>query len=110
METMHYPDEIRAYQQIPGLSSSEVTVNEKELNIAKMLIEHLSVEFQSESYSDDFRNAVQAAIEHKLSGQSSDLVAAPLENRSNVVDLMAALQASLDAVRNPDKNAKGNVS
>lgn len=96
METMHFPDEIRALSQVPNLPA-EPKVNERELTMAKMLIEQLSAPFDPEKYTDDYRAALMDAIQRKITGEGTDLVTAPAAERTNVIDLMAALQASLEA-------------
>jgi len=96
METMHYPDEIRPLQLVPNLPE-QTNVNEKELTMAKMLIEQLSTPFEPGKYTDDYRIALQEAIQRKISGEGADIVTAPDVERTNVIDLMAALQASLEA-------------
>ncbi|MCA0754890.1 Ku protein [Paenibacillus sp. N4] len=113
METMHSPDEIRAVTNVPNIPE-HVIVDKKELEIAQMLIDHLSKPFDPTQYKDDYRAALTQAIEQKLSGQSVDVVDVPAA-RSNVLDLMAALQASLEATgdqkpKKSKKKAKGNVS
>ncbi|NIK75682.1 DNA end-binding protein Ku [Paenibacillus castaneae] len=100
METMHYPDEIRSLTQVPNLPE-QANINEKELQMAKMLIEQLSEKFDPEKYTDDYRIAMLDAIQHKIAGQSVDIVSTPDTARSNVIDLMAALQASLEAAQAP---------
>ncbi|MBO9599152.1 MAG: Ku protein [Cohnella sp.] len=96
METMHYPDEIRALAQVPNLPA-EPKVNEKELTMAKMLIEQLSAPFEPDKYTDDYRVGLMDAIQRKIAGEGTDIVTAPAAERTNVIDLMAALQASLEA-------------
>lgn len=96
METIFYPDEIRSVEQVPGLPE-QISVNEKELEMAKMLINQLSTKFEPEKYKDDYRAAVLQAIEQKISGQQIRM--APQQHKTNVIDLMAALQASLEAVK-----------
>ncbi|WP_372632911.1 Ku protein [Cohnella sp.] len=98
METMHYPDEIRPLQLVPNLPE-QTNVNEKELTMAKMLIEQLSTPFEPGKYTDDYRIALQEAIQRKISGEGADIVTAPDVERTNVIDLMAALQASLEAAK-----------
>ncbi|WP_123041882.1 Ku protein [Cohnella candidum] len=100
METMHYPDEIRALQLVPNLPE-QTNVNERELNMAKLLIDQLSAPFEPEKYTDDYRIALLDAIQRKITGQGTDVVTAPAAERTNVIDLMAALQASLEAVKTP---------
>ncbi|WP_238162631.1 Ku protein [Cohnella sp. AR92] len=106
METMFYPDEIRPIQNVPNLPSGEVQVNDRELAMAKMLIDQLSTPFDPEKYTDDYRVALLNAIERKIAGEGIDVVTAPAAERTNVIDLMAALQASLEAVK-PGAGAGG---
>lgn len=96
METMHYPDEIRALAHVPNLPETP-KVNERELTMAKMLIEQLSAPFDPHKYTDDYRTALMDTIQRKIAGEGTDLVTAPAAERTNVIDLMAALQASLEA-------------
>ncbi|WP_372663199.1 Ku protein [Cohnella sp.] len=100
METMHYPDEIRSLTLVPNLPG-QVNVNEKELQMAKMLIDQLSEKFEPEKYTDDYRIAMLEAIQHKVAGESVDVVTSPVAARTNVIDLMSALQASLEAAKAP---------
>ncbi|HEY8529080.1 MAG TPA: Ku protein [Paenibacillaceae bacterium] len=101
METMFYPDEIRSLEAVPNLPK-ESRVDPRELDLAKMLIEQLTAPFDAAKYTDDYRAAVLDAIQRKIAGQGADVVAAPAVERTNVIDLMAALQASLEAVKNKD--------
>ncbi|TJY42736.1 Ku protein [Cohnella pontilimi] len=102
METMHFPDEIRSLQQVPNLPS-QTNVNERELSMARMLIDQLSTSFEPEKYTDDYRTALLDAIQRKVAGQ--DVVTVPAAERTNVIDLMAALQASLEAVKTTPTDA-----
>ncbi|GIP39991.1 non-homologous end joining protein Ku [Paenibacillus sp. J31TS4] len=103
METIFYPDEIRSVKQVPNLPEN-VQVNDKELTMAKMLIDQLSGPFEPEKYTDEYRAALMEAIEQKIAGK--EVKAAPEVQRTNVIDLMSALQASLDAVK-PKAEGKG---
>jgi DNA end-binding protein Ku len=96
METIFFPDEIRPIQQVPNLPE-QIHVNDRELDMAKMLIAQLSTPFDPEKYKDDYRQRMFEAIEQKVAGQ--EVQVAPEQHRTNVVDLMAALQASLDATK-----------
>jgi DNA end-binding protein Ku len=96
METMFYPDEIRPISQVPNLPA-KVTANDRELDMAKMLIEQLSTPFEPEKYKDEYRQRLLEAIEHKVAGE--EIQVAPEVQKTNVIDLMAALQASLDATK-----------
>jgi len=97
METIFYPDEIRPAANVPNLEKTGGNVNEKELTMAKMLIEQLTVAFDPSKYQDEYRERVMELIEKKIAGE--EIEAAPEPRRTNVVDLMAALQASLQAAQ-----------
>ncbi|UJF34250.1 non-homologous end joining protein Ku [Paenibacillus hexagrammi] len=104
METIFYPDEIRPISQVPNLPENS-NVNERELEMAKLLIGQLSTPFEPEKYKDEYRGRLLEAIEHKVAGE--DVQTAPEVQKTSVIDLMAALQASLDAVApSPSDNDK----
>ncbi|MNJ31784.1 putative DNA repair protein YkoV [compost metagenome] len=96
VETIFYPDEIRPISQVPNLPES-LNVNDKELTMAKLLIEQLSTPFEPAKYNDDYRESLLHLIEQKIAGEEVSL--APAKPQSNVIDLMAALQASIEAVK-----------
>lgn len=104
METIFYPDEIRPISQVPNLPE-KVTVNEREMEMAKMLISQLSTPFEPEKYKDEYRGRLLEAIEHKVAGE--EVQSAPALQKTSVIDLMAALQASLDATKPDGKVALG---
>jgi DNA end-binding protein Ku len=111
METIFYPDEIRPIEQVPNLPDNP-QVGGKELQMAKMLIEQLSTTFEPKKYVDDYREDLLELIQKKIAGE--EVKVAPAKPQTNVVDLMAALQASLDAVqadaKNPKKPAKAKTA
>jgi len=98
LETMHFPDEIRSISQVPNLPQA-TQVNDKELQMATTLVEQLSEKFDASKYTDEYRLALTELIEQKIAGESIDIVNAPTVAKSNVIDLMAALQASIDATK-----------
>lgn len=96
IETIFYPDEIRPISQVPNLPE-KTEVNSKELDMAKLLIDQLSTPFDPEKYTDDYRERLLDLINSKVSGE--EIKIAPARQETNVVDLMAALQASIEAVK-----------
>lgn len=96
IETIFYPDEIRPISQVPNLPE-RTEVNAKELDMAKLLIDQLSTPFDPEKYTDDYRERLLDLINSKVSGE--EIKIAPARQETNVVDLMAALQASIEAVK-----------
>lgn len=98
METIFYPDEVRPAANVPNLDGTNAAPNEKELQMAKMLIEQLSVAFDPSKYQDDYRERIMGLIQKKIAGEEIH-EAAPQPHRANVIDLMSALQASLQAAQ-----------
>lgn len=96
IETIYYPDEVRPVSQVPGLPEAGM-VNDKELDMAKLLISQLSTPFEPAKYTDDYRQRMLDLISHKIAGEEFHI--APARQESNVIDLMAALQASIEAVQ-----------
>jgi DNA end-binding protein Ku len=97
METIHYPDEVRSAKDVPNVPE-ENKITKKELDTAILLIDQLTTEFEPEKYTDEYRSALMELIESKRNGQEV-ITAAQKEIKSNVTDLMAALQASIDQTK-----------
>ncbi|HET7580337.1 MAG TPA: Ku protein [Bacillales bacterium] len=97
LETIYYPDEVRNIHHVPGIDEN-VELNQKELDTAIQLIEQLTTEFEPEKYEDDYRNALSELIESKVSGNEIK-TAKKAPQKTNVVDLMDALQASIDETK-----------
>jgi DNA end-binding protein Ku len=94
METMLYANEIRTTQDI---AVDEVRVSPKELQMAVSLIENLSDTFDPERYEDEYQAALKQVIEAKVAG--APLPEASTERGAQVVDLMEALRASIEATK-----------
>jgi DNA end-binding protein Ku len=98
MQTMLYADEVVGVDTLEGLPE-DVEVTDRELAMAQQLIDSLADDFKPEQYRDDYRERVLDLIERKAEGQ--EIVAAEEEEETApVVDLMAALEASLAAAKN----------
>jgi DNA end-binding protein Ku len=107
MSTMLFPDEIVDPNTIDELgAAADVETTDRELAIAKQLIESLAGPFDPEKYHDTYRAEVLDLIERKAAGEEIAVQPVTDEEAEPVPDLMAALKASLDAVR--DKEAEGN--
>lgn len=97
MNTLHWPDEIRPTEGIRGVDG-EVKVSDRELTMAKTLVESLSDTFDPERYHDDYKEALMEIVNAKIEGQ--ELVEAPeAEAPTKVMDLMEALRASVEAAK-----------
>ncbi len=103
METIHYPDEVRAIGDVPNVPEED-DITTKELETATMLIDQLTTEFQPENYKDQYRERLRQLIESKQTGETI-VTAKEKEPKENVTDLMAALQASIDSSK-PKKAKK----
>jgi len=94
LETMRYADEINPIEGLLPEDVEEAEPTKRELDMAKQLVETLTTEFDPTKYHDEYREQLLGLIEAKQAGQ--EIVAEPVvEERGKVVDLMAALEASL---------------
>ncbi len=97
LEMMLWPDEIR--EPSFGFLDDDIDVRQQELAMAQSLIDTLSGDFAPEQYSDNYREALQALIEAKVAGREVVAPQEPAADTGTVVDLMAALRASVEAAK-----------
>lgn len=98
LQTMYFADEVRdPAKEVPGLPVEE-DFSDRELKTAKMLIESMAGEWEPERYHDTYRERVEDLVERKRAGEEVVLETHRAEP-TKVVDLMAALQASVEAAR-----------
>jgi DNA end-binding protein Ku len=95
LETMYWPDEIREADF--GGVDVDATVRDQELDMAKTLIENLTADWNPDEFTDEYREALLKIVEAKIAGEEIEFVEA--EPTAKVVDLMAALKASVDAAK-----------
>jgi DNA end-binding protein Ku len=106
METMVFADEVVGTEELDGLpDSKELSVSERELKMARQLIESLTDAFDPGKYKDEYREKVLELIEAKAEGQEI-AVQPEAPEPAKVPDLMAALEASLAAVRSDGDDDK----
>ena len=100
LSMMVWADEVNPPEAIPGMDkAADVELNDKELAMATSLIESLTETFEPEKYHDTYRQAVLELIDRKADGEEAP-VPAPADDRDDtVVDLMAALEASVAAAK-----------
>ncbi|GGP10705.1 non-homologous end joining protein Ku [Oceanobacillus neutriphilus] len=98
VETIHYPDEVRAVSDVPNVPDQEA-VGQKELDTAKLLIDQLTTKFEPEKYKDDYRTALMELIEAKKNNEEVEVGKENKEKPDNVVNLMDALQESLNRAK-----------
>src|SRR3954464_1879627 len=99
MATMLFADEVVDPDRLDDVpTADDVQMNDRELDIAKQLVESLAGEFDPDRYHDTYREQVLDLIERKAAGEEIAVQPAQ-EEAAPVPDLMSALKASLDAVR-----------
>ena len=104
ISTMVYADEVIPAEEVRELDGvDELDVSERELTMAKQLIESLTADFEPDRFRDEYRDKVLALIERKAEGIETIVEApAPVEE-TKVVDLLAALEASVKEARDARK-------
>src|SRR4026207_1539885 len=99
MSTMVFADEVVSTDSIEELEVLDtIKVNAKEVKMAEALVESLSAEFDPSKYRDAYREQVLDLIERKAAGEEFE-APAPAAAAPKVVDLMAALEASVKAAK-----------
>ena len=100
LETMHWPDEIR----VPEFEELDknVEIRSQELAMAKSLIENLTDHFQPEEFHDAYRERLEEAVNAKVEGM--EVAVAPTKEPTQILDLMEALKASVEATRQKSKD------
>jgi len=102
LQTMMWPDEIRQ----PDFNIETGTVKDAEVKMANMLVETLAGDFDASEFEDDYAEAVDALVKAKIEGGEVKRTEVSTKTSGEVVDLLAALQRSVDAA----KTARGEDS
>ena len=99
MSTLAYADEVIDPSDIEELNGLDaIEVNDKEVAMAESLVASLAAEFTPEKYHDEYREEVMALIQMKADGEEF-AVPEPAAEKPKVVDIMAALEASVAAAK-----------
>ncbi len=115
LSTLVFPDEMVGIDSVEEFEELEgIGVSDRELMMARSLVEALSEEFEPTAYVDEYRQAVERIIADKAAGRAITVAEAPAR-KAAVIDLASALEASLrDAqaarVRHPTSKAKKPAS
>ena len=98
LSTMHFADEVIAADQVDELPTDIPEPDKKELAMAEQLIESLSTDFEPAKYHDQYHEQVMTMLEKKAEGQT--IISKPeIKEGGKVIDLMAALEASISAIK-----------
>jgi DNA end-binding protein Ku len=107
LQTLYYPEDVRVRDQRQIVERLEgVEVSDAELGMARQLVEGLAKPFEPEAYPNETRKALLEFLEAKAAGEEIPVVEEAAEP-APVIDLMAALKASLDAARGDGGGADG---
>src|SRR6187402_2191691 len=104
LTTLHWPDEIRSTKEL-DLPEEELDFKPAELAMAKQLVSAMTGDFEPEKYHDEYRDALLKVIEAKIEGTEVEEIE-PVEEGGNLVDLMAALEASVKTKKAADDEAE----
>ena len=108
MSSLAYADEVVDPADIEELAGlDDVTVEQKEMAMAASLVESLSDDFDPSKYHDEYREEVMALIQAKADGQQLEVPTEAAE-KPNVVDIMAALEASVAAAKKARQDDDGS--
>jgi DNA end-binding protein Ku len=106
LETMYWPDEIRA-AEFDGVDVDQ-KVRSQELEMARQLIANLTSDWDPSEFTDQYREALLKIVEAKINGEEIEVVEA--EPAAKVVDLMEALKASVAAAKKETGTDEGTPS
>ena len=107
LQTMLWPDEIRK-PDFAGLDATEGAAKPNELKMARMLVETLAGDYDPDEYEDDYASAVEELVTAKLEGGEVKQAAREEPKTGEVVDLLAALQRSVEAAKSSRGETAGS--
>jgi len=98
MSTMRFADEVVARKEIETIPSARSKPSDRELRLATQIVDSLAAEWDPAQYHDTYTEELEKLIKAKAKGK--DVTREPeVEEKSNVLDLMEALQASVERHR-----------
>ncbi len=101
MQQLRYADEVKSFSEVP-LGDIPAS-SEAELKLAKQIIGQIAKEtFDPSRYHDEVKDRMLELIQQKIDG-GQEIASAPEAPRGQVIDLMAALKASLEGGETPKK-------
>ena len=102
LNTLHWPDEIRDTEDLD--LPEDVSVSAKEVQMAQTLVDAMAMKFEPGEFKDEYKEAVDDIVKAKVEGKEVIEAAEP-EAETTVVDLMAALKASVERAKKGEKAA-----
>ena len=96
---MRFADEVVSTSEVKnGSSGKDGSVSKREVDMASQIIDSLTSEWDPSRYHDTYREQVLALLKKKAEGKEI-VVEEPEEEQGQVLDLMAALEASLEEAK-----------
>lgn len=108
LQTMLWPDEVRDSDF--AVPDDSVTIRKQEVGMAESYISTLTADFDPARYSSDYREALEQLVQAKAAGLPMPDTDADEGETAQVVDLVAALRASVDAAKKRREAAAGGDS
>lgn len=99
-ETLFFGDEVKAIPREPA----HPELPEEQLNVAKQIVNGMTKTFDPSQFTDEYQARLRQIIEAKKDGK--EIVAAPEQQESNIIDIMEALTKSLQMIE-PEKPKRG---
>jgi DNA end-binding protein Ku len=107
MYKLRFPNEVRSINEVPQLLES-IKVDKEQLKLSRMLVESMAKQFVDIPMKDNYQDALRDMIQAKIEGKEIVMLK---EEETPVVDIMAALKASIDqAKKKPMEKAKGSAA
>ena len=103
VKTLYYHDEIAAVPK----QTPKISLDANELEMAKMLVENMTKPFHAEDFQDEYQARLREAIMKKIQGK--EIVSADTQAPGNVIDLMEALQKSLEMSKGNGRKKTGTA-
>jgi DNA end-binding protein Ku len=105
MYRLRYPNEVRSMREVPQML--EVKADKDQLKLAKTLVDSMTTNFANIEMKDHYYDALKSIIDAKVAGKE---IVSLSEEEPQVVDIMTALKASIDAAKKkPMEKAKGDT-
>ncbi len=97
---LRYPEEIRSIVNVPNVTPDLEDAEEEQLKLSKMLVDSMTKKFKDIKLEDKYNSALREMINNKIEGKEVVTVG---EEEPEVVDIMTALKASIDAAKSTKK-------
>jgi len=104
LNTLYWPDEVRSLEEL-DLPADEFDFKPAEKAMAQQLVAAMKSDFEPAAFRDEYREALLAVIESKVSGLPAERVEQPAAKATKITDLMSVLEASVQAARESRKAA-----